>query len=47
MSELQRIPLNGGSAVLRRKKENLDDELDAVEKDISAVRMKMRRLNLL
>ncbi|KAJ3296090.1 hypothetical protein HDU79_007516 [Rhizoclosmatium sp. JEL0117] len=45
-SELQKIPtINSGSS--RRRKEQLDDELDKVEKAIGGVRMKMRSMNLL
>ncbi|KAJ3120067.1 hypothetical protein HK100_012953 [Physocladia obscura] len=45
MSELQRIPAS--SASFRRRKEQLEDELDAVEKAIGATKMKMRSFNLL
>ncbi|KAJ1569668.1 hypothetical protein HK405_009805 [Cladochytrium tenue] len=46
-SELQRIPLSGGTAATRRKKDELDSELDTVEREINGLRMRMRRLNLL
>ncbi|KAJ3229861.1 hypothetical protein HDU81_004947 [Chytriomyces hyalinus] len=45
-SELQRIPTSSGAS-RRRRKEQLDDELDSVEKAIGACRMKMRNANLL
>ncbi|KAJ3212219.1 hypothetical protein HDU82_003190 [Entophlyctis luteolus] len=45
MSELQRIPASSGSS--RRRKEQLDDELDEIEKAIGGVKMKMRSFNLL
>ncbi|KAJ3027903.1 UNVERIFIED_CONTAM: hypothetical protein HDU68_002869 [Siphonaria sp. JEL0065] len=45
ISELQRIPAMSGSS--RRRKEQLDDELDGVERAIGGVKMKMRNMNLL
>ncbi|KAJ3328980.1 hypothetical protein HDU76_008888 [Blyttiomyces sp. JEL0837] len=47
MSELQRIPLSGRGASSRKRKDEIDNQLDQVEKEIGAIKMKMRTFNML
>ncbi|KAJ3207119.1 hypothetical protein HDU67_007674 [Dinochytrium kinnereticum] len=46
-SELQRIPTSGSGSGRHRKKEEIDDKLDDVERLIGGVKMKMRSLHML
>ncbi|KAI9140092.1 hypothetical protein BKA69DRAFT_1125974 [Paraphysoderma sedebokerense] len=46
-SEYARIPIHGGSAQSRRKKEELERMLDMVDKQIGHVRMQMKSMHVL
>ncbi|KAJ3177052.1 hypothetical protein HK101_010324 [Irineochytrium annulatum] len=46
-SELQRIPTASGGVGRRRRREELEERLDEVEKGIGAVKMKMRGMQML
>jgi hypothetical protein len=50
MSQLQsdysRIPLTGGGAAMRRRKEMLEAKMDEVDRELSRVKAQIRSLNL-
>ncbi|KAJ3109653.1 hypothetical protein HDU97_003130 [Phlyctochytrium planicorne] len=45
--ELQRIPTSGTGSGFRKKQEDIDNKLDEVERQIGALKMKMRNMHML
>jgi hypothetical protein len=42
MIELQKIPISGGSGAVRRRKQEIDDQLDEICQSIGAVKMRLK-----
>jgi hypothetical protein len=45
-AEYARIPLTGGGISMRKHKEDLEDQLDQIDRQISLVKLRMKTLGL-
>jgi Calmodulin-binding len=46
-NEYQKLPLHGGRANIRQRKETIEDELDEREIEIASLRLKMKDIGIL